>query len=340
MTARNHSGASGGSREFSLRAESVCRKAWNDRPLLTKARHCFRRHCLVVGCVLATLMLSRADASAQERPGAAVQESQSGAPASAGVPAGETLTSSPNYVIGPNDRLKITIWNQENISGDYVVSADGSFTFPLIGRVVAAGLTLSKFETEMKRLLGAGYFNNPQVTVAVAEFRSKRVHVTGAVRQPGTFPVTGEMNLIEALARAGTTTPDAADHVLIIRSAGAEGPLLPGQDPSASVTRIDLRELDSGQLPSLKLLGGETIHVPRRFMVYVSGQVRTPGSYPIREGMTVRQALSMAGGTSEFGATNRIKILRKEDGKLREVKVEMEDLVRPDDTIVVPERRF
>ena len=56
--------------------------------------------------------------------------------------------------------------------------------------------------------------------------------------------------------------------------------------------------------------------------------------------MTVRQALAAAGGASEFGATNRLRILRKEDGKLKDVKVEMEDLVRPDDTIVVPERRF
>ncbi len=325
MTAQHHSLDRGGSTEFGRRGESMFCMAWSERRPLTNARQ-----CLVVCCVLATLMSSRVVA----------QESQAGAPPSASVPAAETLTSSPNYVIGPNDRLRITVWKQDNISGDYVVSADGSFTFPLIGRVVAAGLTLTKFEAELKRLLNAGYFKNPQVTVAVLEFRSKRVHVMGAVRQPGTYPLTGEMSLIEALARAGTTTPDAAETVLIIRSADAEGPVLPGQDPSASVTRVDLRELDSGQLPPVKLLGGETIHVPRAFMVYVSGQVRTPGSYRIREETTVRQALSMAGGASEFGATNRIKILRKEDGKQREVSVEMEDLVRPDDTIVVPERRF
>jgi polysaccharide export outer membrane protein len=191
----------------------------------------------------------------------------------------------------------------------------------------------------MKRLLGAGYFKNPQVTAAVVEYRSRRVNVTGAVRTPGTYPLTGDMSLIEALARAGTTTPDAAEYVLVFRSTDPEGPQRPGQDASAP-TRIDLRELDSGQLPSMKLLGGETIHVPRKSMVYVSGQVRTPGSYPHREEMTVRQALTMAGGASDFGATNRIRILRKDGGKQQEVRVEMEDLVRPDDTIVVPERRF
>ena len=325
MTAHNHTDISGGASEFRSRR--------GERRV---------RHRLLVCCVLAALMVPRADAAAQESTKGSPQASpkEGAVPSPDAAAAAPTRTSSPNYVIGANDRLRITIWNQENISGEYVVSADGSFTFPLIGRVVAAGLTLTKFESELKRMLGAGYFKNPQVTAAVVEYRSKRVYVTGAVRQPATYPLTGEMSLIEVLARAGSTTPEAADHVLIIRSTEAEGPVLPGQDPSASVTRIDLRELDAGQLPSLKLLGGETIHIPRRFMVYVSGHVRTPGSYPLREDMTVRQALAAAGGASEFGATNRLRILRTEDGKLKDVKVEMEDLVRPDDTIVVPERRF
>ena len=79
------------------------------------------------------------------------------------------VIASPNYEVGPNDRLRITVWNQEDVSGEYVVSGDGSFTFPLIGRVTAAGLTLSKLEAELKQLLAAGFFRNPQVTAAVIE---------------------------------------------------------------------------------------------------------------------------------------------------------------------------
>ena len=227
------------------------------------------------------------------------------------------------------------------MSGEYVVSGDGTFTFPLIGRVTATGLTLAKLEAEVKQLLAAGFFRDPQVTAAVVEYRSRRIFIMGSVRQPGAVALTGEMSLLEALARAGSTTPEAADHVFILHSANAQGPVLPGQDSSASVKRFDLRELNTGQLPvSVAVQDGDTIYVPPKLNVYVSGQVRNPGAYPIGQDTNVRQAISLAGGASEFGALNRVKILRIENGKEKEIKVEPNDLVKPGDTIVVPERFF
>jgi polysaccharide biosynthesis/export protein len=289
---------------------------------------------VAVWIVLAALLPSGSQAAAQ-----------GGSPAATSPPSESTVRPSaitpPNYIIGANDRLRITVWNQANISGEYAVSGDGSFTFPLIGRVVAGGLTLVKLEAELKRLLADGYFKNPQVTAAVLEYRSKQIFVMGAVRQAAAYPLTGDMTLVEALARAGSTTTDAADHAFIIRSANAQGPVLPGQDESASVTRIDLREFNSGQLSSVVMIhDGDTIFIPRTSTVYVYGQVRSPGVFPIGQETTVRQALSLAGGVSEFGAANRIKVLRVENGKEREIKVELNDLVKPGDTIVVPERYF
>jgi polysaccharide export outer membrane protein len=117
--------------------------------------------------------------------------------------------------------------------------------------------------------------------------------------------------------------------------------VLPGEDASASVTRLDLREFNNGQLSSVVMVrDGDTIFVPRASIVYVSGQVRNPGSYPIGQTTTVRQALSLAGGVSEFGAANRVRVLRVENGKEREIKVELNAIVKPGDTIVVPERFF
>jgi polysaccharide export outer membrane protein len=206
---------------------------------------------------------------------------------------------------------------------------------------VAAGLTLAKLESELKSHLAAGFYRNPQVTAAVVEYRSQRIFMMGAVRQPGAVPLTGEMTLIEALARAGSTTTDAADHVFILHSSNAQGPVLPGQDASASVKRIDLRELNAGQLPATVVVqDGDTVYVPPKLNVYVSGQVRSPGAYPVGQETTVRQVLSLAGGPSEFGAANRVKILRVENGKEIEIKVELNDLVKPGDTVVVPERFF
>jgi polysaccharide biosynthesis/export protein len=295
---------------------------------------------ILISLAVQLLWMTGAAAQVKTPPAKPASGTNQGSTPTTGAPA-PIVNASPNYVVGPNDRLRITVWNQEDVSGEYVVSADGSFTFPLIGRVVAAGLTLAKLEGELKQLLTAGYFKNPQITAAVLEYRSKRIFIMGSVRQPGAVPLTGETSLIEALAHAGSTTPDAADHVFILHSQGAEGPVLPGQDASASVKRVDLRELNAGQLPaSVVLQDGDTVYVPPKLNVYVSGQVRTPGAYPIGQETTVRQVLSLAGGPSEFGAVNRVKILRIENGKEKEIKVELNDLVKPGDTVVVPERFF
>src|SRR5262249_53931653 len=107
-----------------------------------------------------------------------------------------------DYVIGPQDVLTIQVFDQADLGGKYTVEADGTFSFPLIGRVQAGGLTLRSLEIELRKRLADGYFKNPQVTVAVETYRSQRVFVMGEVRQPGPGPLTGGMALIEALARA------------------------------------------------------------------------------------------------------------------------------------------
>jgi polysaccharide biosynthesis/export protein len=118
------------------------------------------------------------------------------------------------------------------------------------------------------------------------------------------------------------------------------GPVMPNGNDT-DVTTVDLKELQSGALSqNVKLRDGDTIFVPRAETVYVFGQVKSPGAYPIQRNTTVLQALSLAGGVTERGATGRIKIVRIEKGKTIEVRVQLNDLVRPGDTIMVPERFF
>lgn len=247
-----------------------------------------------------------------------------------------------NYVIGPQDVLTITSFDQEDLSGKYPVDADGTFTFPLIGRVKAGGLTLRELEAELKRMLKDGFFKDPQVAVGVETYKSQKIHIVGEVRNPATYPLTGEMSLIEAIARAGSTLPTASGEALIVRAkAGSgEGPTLPnGED--TDVTTVDLKELQSGALSkNVPLRDGDTIFVPRAESVYVFGQVKNPGAYPIQRNTSVLQALSLAGGVNERGATGRIKIVRIEKGKQIEIKVKLTDIVRAGDTIMVPERFF
>lgn len=247
-----------------------------------------------------------------------------------------------DYVIGPQDVLTITVYDQADLSGRFTVDPDGSLTFPLLGRVTAAGLTLRQLETELHDKLADGYIRNPQVSVSVEQYRSQRIFVMGEVRAPGAYPLTGDMTIIEAIAKAGSTTASAADEVLIVRprDGAKDGPVLQG-DEDATVLTVNLREIQEGALSkNITLQDGDTIVVQKAQSVYVFGQVRAPGAYPMDRGTTVLQALSLAGGVTDRGSTGRIRIIRTVDGKKKEIKVKLTDVVEPGDTIVVPERFF
>ena len=88
---------------------------------------------------------------------------------------GQTVSS--NYVIGAQDVLTITVWDQADMSGKFTVESDGTFTFPLIGRVTAGGLTMRGLEDELKRRLKDGFFKDPQLSVGVDQYRSRRIYV-------------------------------------------------------------------------------------------------------------------------------------------------------------------
>jgi len=248
--------------------------------------------------------------------------------------------SGANYTIGPQDVLTIQVFDDPTLGGKYTVETDGTFSFPLIGRVKASGMSLRAFEGELRNKLADGYFKNPQVTVSIEQYRSQRVFVNGEVRMPGPVPLTGGMTLIEALSRAGSTLPTSSGEVSVVRppqSTGAE----PVTGAGAEVFRASIRDLESGVLKqNIELHDGDQIYVPRAELIYVFGQVRNPGSYGIQKETTVLQALSLAGGVTPNGAMGRIEIVRIVDGKTQNVKAKLTDVVRPGDTIKVPERYF
>jgi polysaccharide biosynthesis/export protein len=249
------------------------------------------------------------------------------------------------YIIGPNDVLLVTVYNQPQLSGKFAVEADGTLAFPLLGRVAAGGLSVRAIEDKVRAGLAAGLLNDPQVSVAVDQYRSQQIFVMGEVKQPGSLQFTGSMTLIEALARAGSTTERAGAVAVIVRSSNGSTPAAPAQNPSGpsnDTISVNLQSLQSGGLSqNLTLRAGDTIFVPRAETVFVSGQVRTPGEYVIRTtGMTVRQALALAGGVSERGSSRRVQIIRVVDGKEVATGVSLQEPVQAGDTIVVHERFF
>src|SRR5712692_1441796 len=110
------------------------------------------------------------------------------APAPANNPVPATIN---NYVVGPQDVLTITCYDQADLSGKFSVDADGNFTYPFIGRVKIGGLTLSEVEGRLKQQLkDKGFFKNPQITVAVEQYKSQRIFVIGEVHTPGTYTLS------------------------------------------------------------------------------------------------------------------------------------------------------
>ena len=250
------------------------------------------------------------------------------------------------YIVGPNDVLMITVYNQAPLSGKFVVEADGTFAYPLLGRVAAGGLSIRAVEDKVRLGLADGFLKDPQITVTVDQYRSQQIFVMGEVKTPGPLQFTGSMTLIEALARAGSVTERAGTEALIVHSEGGGGAATPAPITSANAARgdavrIDLLKLQSGGLAqNVTLRPGDTIFVPRAETVFVSGNVRMPGEYVIRAGMTVRQALALAGGVTDRGSTRRVQIIRLVNGKETTISGDLQKTVEPGDTIVVNERFF
>src|ERR1700689_983611 len=113
---------------------------------------------------------------------------------SPGVLAAQDATKAPvvtDYVVGPQDVLTITSYDQADLSGKFAIEADGTFTYPMIGRVKAGGLTLRALEGAIKKQMqDGGYFKNPQITVSVDTYKSQRVFIVGEVRTPGTYTLS------------------------------------------------------------------------------------------------------------------------------------------------------
>ena len=257
--------------------------------------------------------------------------------AQAVVPANETAA---NYVVGPEDVLTVTVFNEPQLSGKFRVENDGQFDYPFLGRIKAGGTTLGEIASLVKAKLADGYLRNPQVTVEVEQFRSQSVFVMGEVRTPGKYTLTGSVTLIEALAQAGSTTSNAGSEVLILhpKTATKGAPTLP-REHDADVQRVSLRDIQSGKLSqNVQVRDGDTIFVPKADRFFVTGQVRNPGSFVLEPNTTVLQAISMAGGVSERGSSRGIRIIRVVNNKKQELDAKSTDIVQPGDTIMVRRR--
>jgi polysaccharide biosynthesis/export protein len=251
-----------------------------------------------------------------------------------------------DYTVGPRDILQITTLEEPSMTGRFPVDSDGSISFPHLNRVKVGGLTPGAIEAKLKQELERRQIFNPgrvQISVDVAEFRSRSVFVMGAVKAPNEYRLVGDMTLIAALAQAGGTLAGASNDISIIRprSGQSQAPLSPDTAQDADIRLVKLSDLQNGVMTeNITLRDGDTIWVPAAERFFVTGMVKNVGAYVFERGLTVQQALALAGGITELGSDRRINIERMDGDRKRKIKAKLTDLIQPNDTIDVGRRRF
>jgi len=241
-----------------------------------------------------------------------------------------------DYVVGEGDVLKIVVYDHDDLTTTARVSGEGVITFPLIGQVEVKSLTLSQIADKIKSLLSDGYVINPQVSIFIQEFRSKKAFIMGEVQKPGIYVLPGQTTFMALLSEAGGLTKDAGEKAIIKRKANPS-------DKNESVITVSLRRLIEKGDTSLDvpIMDGDSVYVTKAGVFYVTGEVKKPDAYKFEEGTTVLKAITMAGGFTDKAATGRVKIIRKTKGKEETLeKVRMDEGLLPDDIIVVPESFF
>lgn len=172
---------------------------------------------------------------------------------SMGVPDAPTLAPlETGYKIAPMDTVAVKVFKSQELSGDYQVDLAGNISMPLVGEVPAANLTTAQLDDKLTQVLGTKYFEHPDVSVGIKASTRRSVTVDGAVKQAGTFPISGPTSLMQAVALAGGTTEDAnVKRVAVFRTIG-------GQRQAAA---FDLAAIRHGQGQDPQLYPGDIVIV-------------------------------------------------------------------------------
>ncbi len=280
-------------------------------------------------------------------PTAAAQTDPAPAPPKPAAPS-EPVQATPSaadetvYRVGPEDVLAVSVFGEKDLSGKVRVENDGSISFPYLNRVKVDGLTVVEIAEALTRGLADGYLRSPQVSVEIDQYHSRNVYVFGEVRAPNKYALPGNATLIDVLTLAGSTTGNAGQWVYINHArlgAAMEGPVINDENTQADL-KVSLADIQSGKGQNILLQDGDTVFVPKAQVVYVMGQVRTPGAVPYTENMTVFEAVALAGGVTEKGSNSRISVRRLIKGQMKEFGVKQTDALNPGDQVNVKPRRL
>jgi polysaccharide export outer membrane protein len=238
--------------------------------------------------------------------------------------------------IGPGDSIRITVYQSPDLSMETRVNETGAISYPLLGRVQLAGLSVTAAEqhiaSELKR---REFVKDPQVQIVVTQVRANQVNVLGQVGKPGRYPLdlTG-MRLTEVLALAGG----------IVAGVGSDNVVVTGSRNGTPFRKdVDMPRLfQAGNgAEDIVIAPGDSIFVDRAPQIYLYGEIQHPGALRLERGMTVMQAIAAGGGATPRGTLRGLKVTRTgPDGKQTQLEPAMEDQLKNGDVVYVKESLF
>jgi polysaccharide biosynthesis/export protein len=242
---------------------------------------------------------------------------------------GQSAPVDSSYLVGIGDVVEINLVGRADFGSRARVSTDGTILLPLVGSIKAADRTQLELAEDVRQaLIKGGFYSDPVVRVEVVGISSRYATVLGAVGSPGLLPLDRDYRLSEIIARVGGRAGGGVDYVLVTPAAGG------------TPKKFWLSDLASGGPDDDPVVrSGDKIYIPtaENESFYISGQVNSPGAYPVTQGMTFRKAIAKGGGLTENGSEKKLRVVR--NGKpLKGVK--LEDTVQVDDVITIGERLF
>jgi polysaccharide export outer membrane protein len=287
-----------------------------------------------------------------------------------------------DHRISPGDVIQIQIEDAPELSHYYRVNSSGFIEIPVLGLIEAQ----KKTTFELARLIAKGlreeeYLNTPNVLVTIKQYSSQTFFIQGSVRNPGVYQTEGRPSLLTMIGLAGGLTEHHGSTVFILRPGKTKKPgpeadnqvsnlqdQTSGSDQDAQtrtngvastpaadadsdyeLIKANISALYKGQSDQ-RLEPGDIINIPRADVFFVAGEVKAPGSFPLKEGTTLRQAVSLAQGMT-FSAKPTQGVIFREDstlGSRQEIKVDIsaimsgkkEDIpMQANDVIIIPNSR-
>lgn len=237
--------------------------------------------------------------------------------------------------LGAGDSVRVTVFQNPDLTTDARVSPRGTIVFPLVGEIELGGLTPAQAGNRIaEQLRRGGFMVKPQVAVSIQQVRSRQVHVLGQLQRPGNYVLedTGA-RLTDILTLAGGISAAGADTVTVLTH----------RDGKAVTRAIDLPAIFRGgdATTNIQIENGDTIYVERAPVFYIYGEVQRAGVYRLEPNMIVMQALALGGGLTTRASERGVGVHRRmPDGKFTKREVKLTDPVQAEDIVFVRESLF